>query len=145
LGVGSWEFNVLRFIALISGLYDIVVGVSLTAGRPLLMSLFQLPAPVPPIHADLNALFVTTVGIGYWWPYRDPVAYRWYLWLMGPLLKGAGAATFIADHLLRGSPRSFLLFAVCDGTLAILTFWALVREQPTASGTSNRPVSQAPR
>jgi uncharacterized membrane protein YfcA len=115
----------LRAIALISGLYDILVGVSLTAGRPLLMSLFQLPAPVPAIHADLNALFVTSVGIGYWWPYRDPVGYRWYLWLMGPVLKGAGAALFVGDHLLRGSPRSFLLFALCDGALALVTLYAL--------------------
>ena len=119
----------LRTIALISGLYDITVGVALTAGRPLLMSIFQLPAPVPPIHADLNALFVTSVGIGYWWPYRDPVRYRWYLWLMGPLLKGAGAAIFLADHLLRGSPDSFRLFAACDGTLAMLTLFALRRNK----------------
>jgi len=121
---------VLRALALVSGIYDIAVGVSLTAGRPLLMALFQLPAPAPPIHADLNALFVTVVGIGYWWPYRDPVRYRWYMWLMNPVLKGTGAAVFVADHLLRGSPSSFLLFAACDGTLAALTWWALARREP---------------
>lgn len=121
----------LRAIALISGIYDILVGVSLAAGRPLLMSLFQLPAPVPPIHADLNALFVTTVGLGYWWPYRDPVRFRWYLWLMGPVLKGAGAAMFVADYLLRGSPASFLLFAVGDGALAIVTLAALLATKGT--------------
>jgi len=114
-------------IALVSGLYDIAVGASLALGRPLLTSLFNLPAPVPPIHADLNALFVTTVGIGYWWPYTDPVRFRWYLWLMGPVLKGAGAAAFVLDHVLRGSPRSFLLFAASDGVLAIVTLWALCR------------------
>jgi len=114
-------------IALVSGLYDIAVGASLALGRPLLTSLFNLPAPVPPIHADLNALFVTTVGIGYWWPYTDPVRFRWYLWLMGPVLKGAGAVTFVLDHVLRGSPRSFLLFAASDGVLAIVTLWALLR------------------
>jgi hypothetical protein len=119
---------VLRTIALISGIYDIAVGLSLTLGRPLLMSLFQLPAPVPPIHADLNALFVTTVGIGYWWPYRDPARYRWYLWLMGPVLKGAGATAFVLDHFLRGSPSSFLLFAACDGALALWTFLALMKK-----------------
>jgi hypothetical protein len=123
----------LRAIALISGIYDVAVGASLARGRPLRMSLFQLPAPVPPIHADLNALFVTTVGIGYWWPYRDPQRYRWYLWLMGPVLKGAGAATFIADYLLRGSPPAFLLFAVCDGTLAVLTLWALLAAKPASA------------
>lgn len=122
----------LRLVALISGLYDITVGVSLTLGRPLLMLLFQLPTPVPAIHADLNALFVTVVGIGYWWPYRDPTRFRWYLWLMGPVLKGAGAAAFVADHVMRGSPRSFLLFAACDGALAAWTLVALLmhRDRP---------------
>ncbi|MGH9345757.1 MAG: hypothetical protein ACRD26_00690 [Vicinamibacterales bacterium] len=116
----------LRTIALVSGIYDVAVGASLLAGRPLLLSLFELPAPVPPIHADLNALFVTAVGIGYWWPYRDPVRYRWYLWLMGAGLKGAGAAVFVADYLLRGSPRSFLVFALSDGALAAATLLALL-------------------
>lgn len=124
----------LRAIALISGIYDIAVGVALTLGRPLLMSLFQLPAPVPPIHADLNALFVATVGVGYFWPYSDPERYRWYLWLMGPILKGAGAATFVIDHLLRGSPQAFLLFAACDGVLAIVTLYALLATRPRFSG-----------
>jgi hypothetical protein len=129
----------LRGIALVSGIYDVAVGLALTMGRPLLMALFQLPAPLPPIHADLNALLVTTVGIGYWWPYRDPARYRWYLWLMGPVLKGAGAATFVADYLLRGSPASFLLFAACDGALAIMTLFALLatRTRITASGSGN--------
>ena len=117
----------LSAIALVSGLYDMAVGASLALGRPLLTSLFNLPAPVPPIYADLNALFVTAVGIGYWWPYTDPVRFRWYLWLMGPVLKGAGAVAFVLDHVLRGSPRSFLLFAASDGVLAIVTLWALCR------------------
>ena len=117
----------IRALALISGLYDVLVGVSLSAGRPLLISLFAVPAPLPAIHADLNALFVTVIGIGYWWPYRDPVRYRWYMWLMNPVLKGAGAALFIADYFLRGSPASFLLFAASDGTLALVTLWALLR------------------
>jgi hypothetical protein len=121
----------LRALALVSGIYDILVGVSLTLGRPLLVSLFGVPAPLPPIHADLNALFVTIVGIGYWWPYRDPARYRWYMWLMNPVLKGAGAVVFIADSVLRGSPASFLIFAACDGTLALVTLWALLRHEDT--------------
>lgn len=121
------RFEMLKSIALVSGAYDILVGLLLTAGRPVLVALFAVPPPVPAIHADLNALFVTSVGIGYWWPYRDPVRFRWYLWLMGPLLKGAGAALFIGDYLLRGSPRSFLIFAASDGMLALLTLYALLR------------------
>jgi len=102
-------------------------------GRGLLITWFGVPAPQPPIHADLNAIFVTAVGIGYLLPYRDPERYRAYLWLMGPLLKGAGAIAFVLDYLFRGSPPSFLLFAVSDGVLGLVTLIALVRTRSTAA------------
>jgi len=51
------------------------------------------------------------------------------LWVMGPMLKGAGALAFVIDHYVRQSPRSFLLFALSDGTLALLTWWALVTRE----------------
>jgi hypothetical protein len=44
----------------------------------------------------------------------------------GVFAKGLGAAVFVADHVLNGSPPSFLLFAATDGTLALLTL-ALLR------------------
>jgi hypothetical protein len=118
---------VLRLVAALSAVYDFLIGAALLAGRPLLVQLFGLPAPVPPIHADLNGLFAVAVAVGYVLPYREPERYRAYLWVMGPGLKGAGALLFVLDYLLRGSPPSFLLFAVGDGSLAVLTLWALVR------------------
>ena len=126
----------MRTVALVSMIYDISVGLLLTVFRGPLTTLFGVPAAVPPIHVDLNAVFVTAVGIGYWLPYRDPERYRGYLWVMGPILKGAGAATFILDYLLRGSPASFLLFAASDGALAIATLIVLVR-------TSSKAAAQA--
>ena len=91
---------------------------------------------MPPIHADLNGLFTLVIAVGYVLPYRDPVRYRAYLWLMGPGLKGAGALLFVLDYLLRGSPASFLLFAVGDGALALLTLWALLQTATTGPGHS---------
>jgi hypothetical protein len=119
--------RLLVIVAAVSGLYDFLLGMAMLAGRELLESEFALPAPVPPIHADLNGLFLLAVGIGYLWPYRDPDRYRGYLWVMGPLLKGGGSLLFVADHFLRGSPDAFLLFALTDGTLALWTLWALRR------------------
>jgi hypothetical protein len=59
--------------------------------------------------------------------------------VMGPLLKGAGAATFAIDHFMRGSPSSFLLFALSDGVLAVITAWALMTGQRLkTSGTYDR-------
>jgi hypothetical protein len=117
----------LSLIAAISGLYDSVVGALLLLTPDLLASLFGVPPATPRIFSDLNGLFLLAVGAGYALPWRDPVRYRGYLWVMGPMLKGAGAATFILDYLLRGSPASFLLFAASDATLAVLTLIALLR------------------
>jgi len=118
----------LRLIAAVSGIYDAVVGVTMILGRPLLARVFDVPPPQPPIHADLNGIFLLAVAVGYAIPYREPesAAGRAYLWAMGPLLKGAGAIAFLLDHVVRESPRSFLLFAGSDGALALWTLAALL-------------------
>lgn len=120
--------NRLRAVAAVSLVYDATVGVVMLAGRPLLAQLFDVALPAPPIHADLNGIFLLSIAAGYLIPYREPQssAGRAYLWIMGPLLKGSGAALFVIDYVVRHSPRSFLLFAVSDGTLALLTLAALV-------------------
>jgi hypothetical protein len=125
--------NRLRLVAAVSLVYDACVGVMMLAGRPLLVRLFAVPPPQPPIHADLNGLFLLAVALGYLIPYRDPDRGRGYLWVMGPFLKGAGAILFLVDHAVRHSPDSFLLFAASDGALALVTLWALL--------TSSRPPS----
>ena len=125
----------LRTIAAVSGIYDAIVGVMMIAGRPIVARMFQVPLPVPPIHADLNGVFLLAVAAGYLIPYREPQSSggRSYLWVMGPLLKGAGAAAFVLDHVFRGSPASFLLFAASDGALALLTLWALLASRPSSA------------
>jgi hypothetical protein len=114
-------------IAAISGLYDALVGAFLLLAPGQLAALFGVAPASPRIFSDLNALFLLVVGAGYYFPWRDPVRYRGYLWIMGPLLKGGGAALFVLDYILRGSPASFLLFAASDGVLAVITLVALMR------------------
>ena len=121
----------LRPIAAISGIYDAAVGLFLLLASDRLATLFGVPPARPPIFSDLNALFLISIGIGYYWPWRDPRAARWYLWVMGPGLKGAGAIAFMTDYLVRHSPASFLLFAFSDGSLALATLWALVASRNT--------------
>src|SRR6476659_4345760 len=118
-------------IALVSGLYDTIVGAFLLLAPDRLASIFGVPPASPPIFSDLNGLFLLAVGIGYSLPWRDPQRYRGYMWIMGPLLKGAGSLAFLLDFMLRHSPPSFLLFAASDGALALLTTWALVRTRAT--------------
>lgn len=109
------------------------LGVGMLFGRDLLQAFFSLPAPVPPIHADLNGLFLLAIGVGYILPYRRPDLYRGYLWVMGPWLKGAGSLAFVLDHVMRGSPAAFLAFAVTDGMLAAVTLWVLLRRRVSAT------------
>ena len=120
-------------MAAVSLVYDALVGVVMLVGRPLLAQLFEVSLPAPPIHADLNGIFLLSIAAGYLIPYRDPGSSsgRAYLWIMGTLLKGAGAAAFVLDYVFRHSPSSFLLFAVSDGTLALLTLAALVTSATT--------------
>ena len=124
----------IRIVAAVSGIYDALIGVMMLAGRPLMSQLFAVALPEPPIHADLNGIFLLSVAAGYLIPYREPdsAGGRLYLWIMGPLLKGTGAVVFLVDYFVRHSPASFLLFAVSDGTMALLTLWALLAPKPSA-------------
>jgi hypothetical protein len=125
------RLSFVRVVAAISGVYDLAVGLVLLLAADRFASIFGVAPAHPPIFADLNGLFLVAVGIGYYGPYRDPDGARWYLWVMGPLLKGAGAAAFVIDYLARHSPASFLLFAASDGTLAVLTLAALAGRRNT--------------
>jgi hypothetical protein len=134
------RFSFVRAVAAISGVYDLSVGLFLLIAAERMASLFGVAPAQPPIFSDLNGLFLVAVGVGYYFPYRDPVGARWYLWVMGPLLKGAGAIAFLVDYLIRHSPPSFLLFAASDGVLALLTIVALIGSRP---GMRSRPESRA--
>jgi hypothetical protein len=121
----------LRLIAAISGIYDAAVGLFLLLAADRLAALFAVPPAQPRIFSDLNAIFLLSVAAGYYFPWRDPRGARWYLWVMGPGLKGAGAIAFLLDYIVRHSPASFLLFALSDGLLALLTLWALAASRST--------------
>jgi len=118
----------LRGIALLSLVYDVSAGAALALLRSELQTWFGVAAPLPAIHGDLNAIFVTCVGVGYLLPFRDPERNRGYLWIFGVGLKAAGAAAFALDYFVRGSPLAFLLFAASDAAVAALTLFALVRD-----------------
>lgn len=120
-----------RTIAAVSGIYDVGVGIFLLAAADRMAATFGVPPPQPAIFGNLNGLFLVAVGVGYWRPFREPVHARWYLWLMGVGLKGAGAAAFLTDYFVRQSPESFLLFAASDGVLALLTLAALAVSRST--------------
>jgi hypothetical protein len=113
-------------VVVISGIYDLLLGGALLFALEEVRQLFGTAPPRFPIHANLNGLFAVAIGLGYFATLKNLHANRWYLWIMGPLLKGGGALLFVVDFLLRDSPSLFLLFAAADGTLAAVTAVALL-------------------
>lgn len=125
----------LKSLALLSGAYDLLLALPMLLVPELAAQLFGAPAPVPVINAQLNGVFTLTLGAGYFWAASDIEARRGYLWWAGVLAKGLGSSLFVLDHFLRGSPSSFLLFAVTDGSLALLTLVLLLRLSPSTRST----------
>jgi hypothetical protein len=116
----------LRTLALVSGVYDLLLGVSMLTAAPALARLFDAPVPVPLVNAWLNGVFTLTLAGGYFWAARDVAARRGYLWWAGVFAKGTGALVFLVDHFANGSPSTYLLFVVTDGALALLTLGLLL-------------------
>jgi hypothetical protein len=125
----------LRALALLSGVYDLILGLPLLLAAPLVARLFGSPEPVPVVNAWLNGVFTLALAGGYFWASRDVGARRGYLWVAGVFAKGLGAVVFLLDHFLNGSPPTFLVFAATDGMLAVLTL-ALLLRRPGREGGS---------
>ena len=129
----------LRTLALVCGVYDLLLGLPMLLAAPQLARLFGAPEPMPVVNAWLNGVFALSLAGGYFWAARDPGARRGYLWAAGVFAKGLGAAVFVLDHFLNGSPPAFLLFAATDGTLAVLTLWLLLNTPSPRRGGGAPP------
>jgi hypothetical protein len=123
---GSGGERRLRALSYVSAAYDLALALPMLLAPAATASLFGAPAPVPVVNAQLNGVFTLSLAAGYLWAARDPLGRQGYLWVAGVLAKLLGAALFVADHVLRGSPASFLLFAVTDGALGVLTLALLL-------------------
>ena len=117
----------LRALCLVSAAYDLALALPMLFAPAATAAFFGAPAPVPVVNAQLNGVFTLTLAAGYWWAARDPQSRRGYIWAAGVLAKLLGAGLFVADHLLRGSPASFLVFAASDGALGLVTLVLLAR------------------
>jgi hypothetical protein len=129
----------LRTLALVCGVYDLLLGLPMLAAAPLVARLFGAPEPVPVVNAWLNGVFTLALAVGYFWAARDVRARRGYFWAAGVFAKGLGAVVFVVDHFLNGSPPAFLLFAATDGTLAVLTLGLLLSTRSRPAGDGTRP------
>ena len=117
----------LKTLAVISGLYDLGLALTMLFFAREAALLFGAPPPVPLLNAQLNGVFTLALGLGYFWAREDVNARRGYFWIFGVIAKGLGALLFVIDHFVQGSPRPFLLFAFTDGALALATLALLLR------------------
>ena len=129
----------LRTLALVSGVYDLLLGLPMLLAAPQVARLFGAPEPMPVVNAWLNGVFALSLAGGYFWAAGDAEARRGYLWAAGVFAKGLGAAVFVLDHFLNGSPAAFLLFAATDGTLALLTLVLLLNTPSPRRGDGAPP------
>jgi len=129
----------LRTLALVSGVYDLLLGLPMLLAAPQVARLFGAPEPMPVVNAWLNGVFALSLAGGYFWAAGDAEARRGYLWAAGVFAKGLGAAVFVLDHFLNGSPPAFLLFAATDGTLALLTLVLLLNTPSPPCGGGAPP------
>ncbi len=135
--------RLLRWVAVVSAVYDLILAPPLLCFPRLTASLFGLPAPEPLVNAQLNGVFALALAAGYLWAARDPAARRGYFWAAGVLAKGLGALLFLLDHFTRSSPPAFLLFAVTDGSLAGVTLAVLLATRG-ARGPRSKPGDPMP-
>lgn len=129
-------------VAAISFVYDLSAGLTLLLLRGPAVSLVPGLAPLltpAPLLADLLGLFLTCVAAGYLLPYRQPQAYRSYMWIFGVALKTAGAIVFLADYRTPSASALMPLFAASDGALAVLTLAALVSDRGGSKGRAECP------
>jgi hypothetical protein len=119
----------LKTLAWVSAVYDLLLAIPMVFFAETTARLFGAPLPVPVVNAQLNGVFTFSLAAGYVWAAAAPEERRGYFWIAGVLAKALGVVLFVADHFLRGSPASFLLFAVTDGTLALATLALLMRRR----------------
>jgi hypothetical protein len=118
----------LKALALVSGLYDLALAVTMLFFAREAAAWFGALPPVPVLNAQLNGVFTLALGLGYFWAREDVQGRRGYFWIFGVVAKGLGALLFVFDHFVEGSPAAFLLFAATDGTLCLLTLALLLRK-----------------
>ena len=121
----------LRAVAAVSLVYDLGVGLTLFFFRELLQIWFGVPAAQPPIHVDLNAIFViggrcsgTCCRSGPGPLSRVSVDFR------RGTEERRGRGVRAGLRAARARPRRFCCLPLSDGTLAALTLAALMRSHP---------------
>ena len=123
------ETGALRPLCYVSAAYDFALALPLLVAPVAVARTMGAPEPQPVINAQLNGLFTLTLALGYLWAAGDVAARRGYLWIAGVFAKAGGAVLFLLDHLAGRSPQAFLLLALSDGTLALVTLILLLRRR----------------
>src|SRR3990172_6804074 len=80
----------LRPLALVSGVYDLMIAAPMLLAPEALARLFGAAPPVPVLNAQLNGVFALALAAGYFWAAGGAEARRGDLWAAGGLAPGLG-------------------------------------------------------
>jgi len=113
-----------RATFLISSVYDFVLGIAFLLFYRIIFQYFDIAVPQFPEYLHMSAAFVATLGIGYFFVYKNIDRNR-DLWLLGILYKLV-YVSIVAYHYYGTSTANdiFLVFAAIDA-LFLIPFIAL--------------------
>jgi hypothetical protein len=117
----------LQLLAVICAVVNVGAGLALAASRGGVVGQLGLPPPLP-FYADLLAVFLVAIGLGFVIAITDPRRYRGYLWIFGVGVKLVAASLFA--RLWFSGLVGYLvgIAALIDAFIALLLLLALVRK-----------------
>lgn len=118
----------MRIVCFLAGFYDVILGVCMLFLLRPMLAIIKVEEPRYLLNGNLNGAFLLCVGAGYYFPYKDPVKYLFYIWLMGIFLRGLGFFVILFDGLFRSTPLVFQLFGIMDGLFALAFLLICLRE-----------------
>jgi hypothetical protein len=110
----------IRPLFIVAALYDFLLGAAYFFFYPAFYARFGIELPNHPGYVQLNALFVTIMGVGFWMVANAPARNR-DLIVLGSLFKAAYAGIVFAYWARGLMPSMWLIWAVCD-TLFLMAF-----------------------
>jgi hypothetical protein len=122
----SW----IRPLFIVAALYDIVLGVIYLFAYPGLYAYFGVELPNHPGYVQLNALFVTVMGVGFWMVANARARNR-DLIRLGVLFKLAYSILVLTYYARGMMPAVWVMWAVCD-LLFVVAFVVALRALPPA-------------
>jgi hypothetical protein len=116
----------LQLLAIVNAVINAGLGTALLLTRGAVYGRVGLPVPLP-FHAQILAVFLIAIGVGFVPAVMDPKRQRPYLWIFGVGVRLAGGGLFLRVWLLGVTGWLVGALAAGDLVLAVLMILALLK------------------